>query len=68
MTLRCCLLEEVRSICVNNFSSKITRPRNMLSFFKDTLSIEPEKLFQHADMFVHLFTRAITSEVPPPKV
>ena len=30
---------------MNNFS-KATRPRGMLVFFKDTLSIEDEKLFQ----------------------
>ena len=31
---------------VNNFFSKTTRPRDMLFFFKDTLSIEDEKLFK----------------------
>ena len=31
---------------VNNFSSKTTRPRDMLFFLKDTLSIEDEKLFK----------------------
>ena len=31
---------------VNNFSSKTTRPRDVLFFFKDTLSIEDEKLFK----------------------
>ena len=31
---------------VNNFFSKTTRPRDMLFFLKDTLSIEDEKLFQ----------------------
>ena len=33
-------------IRVNNFSSKTTRPRDMLCFFKDTLSIEDEKVFK----------------------
>ena len=31
---------------VNNFFSKTTRPRDMLFFLKDTLSIEDEKLFK----------------------
>ena len=31
---------------VNNFSSKTTRPRDMLFFLKDTLSIKDEKLFK----------------------
>ena len=31
---------------VNNFSSKITRPRDMLFVLKDTLSIENEKLYK----------------------
>ena len=34
------------SLCgvhVNNFSSKTTRPRDMLFLFKDTLSIEDDK-------------------------
>ena len=37
------------SLCgvrVNNFSSKTTRPRDMLLILKDTLSIEDEKLFK----------------------
>ena len=33
-------------IRVNNFSSKTTRPRDVLFFLKDTLSIEDEKLFK----------------------
>ena len=32
-------------VLVNNFS-KTTRPRDMLFFLKDTLSIEDEKLFK----------------------
>ena len=31
---------------VNNFSSKTTRPRDVLFILKDTLSIEDEKLFK----------------------
>ena len=31
---------------VNNFSSKSTRPRDMLFFLNDTLSIEDEKVFK----------------------
>ena len=31
---------------VSNFFSKTTRPRDMLFFLKDTLSIEDEKLFK----------------------
>ena len=31
---------------VNNFSSKTTRPRDVLFFLKDTLSVEDEKLFK----------------------
>ena len=31
---------------MNNFFSKTTRPRDMLFFLKDTLSIEDEKLFK----------------------
>ena len=31
---------------VNKFSSKTTRPRDVLFFLKDTLSIEDEKLFK----------------------
>ena len=31
---------------MNNFSSKTTRPRDVLFFLKDTLSIEDEKLFK----------------------
>ena len=31
---------------VNNFSSKTTRPRDVLFVLKDTLSIEDEKLFK----------------------
>ena len=32
-------------VCVNDFSSKTTRPRDML-FLKDSLSIKDEKLFK----------------------
>ena len=53
----------ITHVRVNNFS-KGTRPRDIL-FFKDTLSIEEEKLFK-ACRSVRLFPRVITSEVPPP--
>ena len=63
----------VSSICgvgvhihLNNFSSKTTRPRDMLLFLKDALSIENEKLFK-ACRSVHLFASAITSVVPHQK-
>ena len=49
---------------VNNFS-KTTRPRDMLFFLKDILSIEDEKMFK-ACRSVCLFARAIKSKVPPP--
>ena len=35
-------------------------------FLKDTFSIEDENCSRHADLFVCLFARAITIEVPPP--
>ena len=37
-------------------------------FFKETLSIEDEKLLKAWNQFVLLFARAIASEVPLPKV
>ena len=52
---------------VNNFSSKTTRPRDMLFVLKDTLSIEYEKLFKGCQ-YVCLFPRAITGAMSPPKV
>ena len=51
----CQLTDIMSSLCgvgvrvrvrVNNFSSKTTRPRDVLFFLKDTLSIEDEKLFK----------------------
>ena len=53
---------------VNNFSSKTTRPRDVLFFLKDTLFIEDEKCSRHANLSVRLFARDITRGVPPPKV
>ena len=53
---------------VNNFFSKTTRPRDMLFFLKDTLSIEDENCSRHANLSVRLFARDITRGVPPPKV
>ena len=50
-TVRRHILVFMSSLCgvgvrVNNFFSKTTRPRDMLFFLKDTLSIEDEKLFK----------------------
>ena len=53
---------------VNNIFSKTTKPRDMLFFLKDTLSIEDEKCSRHANLSVRLFARDITRGVPPPKV
>ena len=36
--------------------------------FTDTLTIEDEKCSSHADLFVHLFPRVITSQVPTRKM
>ena len=49
--LTCQSADIMSSLCgvgvrVNNFFSKTTRPRDMLVFLKDTLSIEDEKLFK----------------------
>ena len=55
-------------VCVNHFSSKTTRPRDMLFFLKDTSSIEDENCSRHANLSVRLFARDIIREVPPPKV
>ena len=51
--LTCQSADIILSLCgvgvrvrVNNFFSKTTRPRDMLFFLKDTLSIEDEKLFK----------------------
>ena len=49
--LTCQSADIMSSLCgvgvrVNNFSSKTTRPRDVLFFLKDTLSIEDEKLFK----------------------
>ena len=52
-------------VYMNNFSSKTTRPRDMQFLLKDTLSIEDENYLRHADLFVLLIPRAITSELPP---
>ena len=42
-----CVRVRVRvRVRVNNFFSKTTRPRDVLFFLKDTLSIEDEKLFK----------------------
>ena len=57
-------------VCVNNFSSKSTRPRDMLFLLKDTYLSQMKTCSRHVNLFVRLFPRAITfiSEVPPSKV
>ena len=52
---------------VNNFFSKTTRPRDMLFFLKDTLSIEDENCSRHANLSVRLFARDITRGGTPTK-
>ena len=52
---------------VNNFFSKTTRPRDML-FFKITYLSRMKNCSRHANLFVRLFARDITREVPPPKM
>ena len=44
--------------------------RDMLLLLQYSLSIEDGKIIcsRHADLFVHLFPRAVRSEVLPPKV
>ena len=56
------------SVRVNNFSSKNTRPRDVLFFLKDTLSIEDEECSRHANLSVRLVASDITRGVPPTKV
>ena len=49
---------------VSNYS-KTTRPRDMLGFFlKIPYLLRMKNCSRHADLFVRLFARAITSEVP----
>ena len=52
---------------LNNFSSKSTSHRYMPFVLKDSLSIKGEKFSRHVDLFVHLFARDFTSEVPTRK-
>ena len=51
-------------IRVSNFS-KTTRPRDMLFFLKIPYLLRMKNCSRHADLFVRLFARAITSAVPP---
>ena len=53
---------------VNNFFSKTTRPRDMLFFLKDTLSIEDEKLFKACKSVCSSVCYRHYKGVPPPKV
>ena len=55
-------------VCVNNFSSKTTRPRDMLVFKKIPYLSRMKTCSRHANLYVRLFARDITREVPPPKV
>ena len=50
------IMASLCGIRVNNFSSKTTRPRDMQSHLKDTLSIKDEKLFKAC--------RSVGSSVP----
>ena len=54
-------------VCMNNFFPKLQDWETCCFVSKYTLTIEDKKLFK-ACRCVHLFPRAITSEVPPPKV
>ena len=50
-----------------NFSSKTTRPRDMLFFLKIPYLSRMKNCSRHANLSVRLFARAITREVPPIK-
>ena len=50
---------------VNDFSSKTTRPRDMLFVLKDALSIEDENCSRHADLSVCL-PEPLQVRYPPP--
>ena len=52
-------------IPVNDFSSKTTRLRDRLFFLKNPYLSRMKNCCRHADLFVRLFARVITSEVPP---
>ena len=47
-------------VCMNNFSSKTTKCRDMF-FFKDNLSIEDKNCLRHADLSVCLLEPATLS-------
>ena len=55
LSLLCVLCIHVH-VCMNNFS-KITRPRDMLFFFKKKPYLSLKNCPRHADLFVHLFAR-----------
>ena len=70
--LTCQSADIMASLCgvrvhVNNFS-KTTRPRDMLFFLKIPYLLRMKNCSRHANLSVRLFARAITREVPPPKV
>ena len=50
-------------IRMNNFFSKSTSPKDMLIPYLSRM----KNCSRHADLFVYLFPRGITSEVPHPK-
>ena len=52
---------------VNNYSSKTRMPRDMLFFLKIPYLLRIKNCSKHANLFVRLFARVITSEVLPPK-
>ena len=52
-------------VCVSDFSSKTTRPRDMLFFYKIAYLSRMKTCSRHADLFVSLFARAIISKVLP---
>ena len=51
-------------VCVYN-SSESTRPRDLLFVLKIPYMLKMENCLRHVDPFVHLFPRAVVSEVPP---
>ena len=53
---------------MKNFSSKTSRPRDMLFFLKIPYLSRMINRKIHADLSVHFFPRAIRREVPLPKV
>ena len=66
-------LNDKSSLChacvhVNNFSSKNYNAQRHAVVLKVPYLLRMKMCSRHADLFIRLFPRAITSEVPPPKV